>query len=772
MQPRHSLPPSVVVGLCLLVGAPAHAQGPTGRDSERAKNDRNGAQIKIEVPTERPTLKVAALPPSAITLDGVLSEAVWAEAEAITNLTMIEPQQGGLPAGKTIVKVLANATQIVIGVLCNDPDPSGIVSNSKARDTELDAEDHIVIVLDTFRDERSGYVFAVNPSGTRFDGLVTKQGTDVNSNWDAVWEARTARDSSGWSAEIRIPIKSLGFKPGLSTWGLNIERRVERLQETSRWSGANLDYQIFQMSRAGLLTGLPKFDVGVGLSIRPAISTGAAKLSPDEARTFTRDLSLDVTKKLGPNLLGSLTVNTDFAETEVDVRQTNLTRFEILFPEKRTFFLEGADIFDFGLRMDEVLIPFFSRRIGLTDAGDQIPIDVGGKLNGRVGNTNVGALVVQTRDSSGLGIGNAAMGALRVKQNIFAESSVGMIATVGDQLGRGGSWMTGGDFTYQTSHFQGDKNLHVGGWGLINRRNDLEGDTRAYGFGVLYPNDRWKFRVTSAHIGDGFDPSLAFVPRAGVDVWQGAFGFEPRPEKAGIRRMVHDIDLFLVNDLDHTWQSYNWKIKPFDWLLESGDRFGVAFSRVGDRPQESFAVFETDESAVQIPAGSHEWKRYQVRGESAPKRLVNVELKWESGGFYGGTLDSIEAKVALRLSLFKVEFGAEQNRGSSATWTTLTPPSGRRVTQVAGGDFTQNLYNTRLELKFSPDLQLSSFVQYDNESASLGTNTRLRWTFHPSGDLFVVYNHNLQRSLNDLNQRIFQFDSNALVVKLQYAWRP
>jgi len=772
---------SVGTILLLLFASTAQAQPPRGQEKGPTENGRDSKapgktpaakEHRTDVASEQLTLRAGALPASGISLDGLLSEAVWEDVDSIANLTMIEPQEGGVPAGRTIFKVLANATEIVIGVLCNDPNPAAIVSNSKARDAELDDEDHITIVLDTFRDGRSGYVFAVNPSGTRFDGLVTKQGTDVNSNWDAVWEARTTIDQKGWSAEIRLPIKSIGFKPGLSSWGLNVERRVERLQETSRWAGASQDYEIYQMSRAGLLTELPKLDVGLGLSIRPAITAGGEKRSPDESGIFTRDFSLDVTQKLGSNVVGSLTANTDFAETEVDVRQTNLTRFEILFPEKRSFFLEGSDIFDFGIGLEDVMIPFFSRRIGLGEEGVQIPIDVGGKVNGRVGRTNLGAMVVKTRNASDLGTGEATMGAVRVKENIFAESSVGMIATLGDQLGRPGSWMTGGDFTYQTSRFRGDKNLLVGGWAMVNRRDDLEGDKRAYGFGIVYPNDRWNFNLTSARLGDGFDPSLGFVPRNAVHVWQGAVAFEPRPERARIRQMFHDTSVLIVNDLDRQWESYEWKVKPFDWLLESGDRFGVEFKREGDRPEEDFAVFETDESAVFIPADSHEWKRYRIEGNSAPKRIVSGEVKWESGGFYGGTLDSIEATVVLRQSLFKVEVGAERNMASSETWTTLTPPSGRRRRATEGGRFTQNLYNTRLEVKFSPDLQVSSFLQYDNESASFGTNTRVRWTFHPSGDLFVVYNHNLQRSVNDLNRRVFEFDSNALVVKLQYAWRP
>jgi hypothetical protein len=219
---------------------------------------------------DRPTLRAGTLS-SPLTLDGVLSEPDWAAADAIANLTTVEPEEGGVPAGQTTVKVLANSKEVVIGVQCADTDPAGLVSFSKARDSDLEQEDHVLLVLDTFQDGRTGYVFAVNPSGARFDGLVIVQGEDVNPNWDAVWEARTARGEQGWSAEIRIPIKSIAFQKGQTSWGFNVQRRVQRLQETSRWSGANRDYEIYQTSHAGLLTDLPGFELGWGLSIRPAL---------------------------------------------------------------------------------------------------------------------------------------------------------------------------------------------------------------------------------------------------------------------------------------------------------------------------------------------------------------------------------------------------------------------------------------------------------------------------------------------------------------------
>ncbi|NJD19940.1 MAG: carbohydrate binding family 9 domain-containing protein, partial [Gemmatimonadetes bacterium] len=307
----------------------------------------------------------ASLLRDRITLDGRPTEAAWAGADSIAQLTEVEPRQGATPSARTVIKVLATSDALVIGVVAYQPEGVALVSYAKAPDSELGSQDHIRIVLAPFLDGRSGYVFAVNPSGARYDALVTNQGEGENKSWDGVWEAKTVREPLQWSAEIRIPVLSLTFREGLDRWGLNIERRIQSLQETDRWSGASRDYRVDQTSLAGYLAGLPLFDLGRGLSVRPAFTGGAGKPAPDTTPVGTLHPSLDATQRLGPNLLASLTVNTDFAETEVDTRRTNFTRFPLLFPEKRVFFLEGADIFDFGPGGESDVLPFFSRRIGL-----------------------------------------------------------------------------------------------------------------------------------------------------------------------------------------------------------------------------------------------------------------------------------------------------------------------------------------------------------------------------------------------------------------------
>src|SRR6478672_9275473 len=298
-----------------------------------------------------PSLRAGALPPT-IVIDGRLTEPAWESADAIDAFRQTEPVEGAPPTARTVVRVLADEHALVIGVLCDEPAPADIVSFSVQRDAVLDSEDHIRIVLGPFADGRSGYVFAVNPAGARYDGLFKPGGSTENADWDGIWEAATARVPTGWSAEIRIPVLTLAFKPGLHEWHFNVQRRIQRRLETDRWASPVRQYVDTQTSRAGRLTDLPDFDLGVGLTVRPAVTAGGGIPAPDASVESDFQPSLDINQRIGANVLASGTVNTDFAETEVDTRRTNLTRFPLLFPEKRTFFIEGDDIFSFGLGLE------------------------------------------------------------------------------------------------------------------------------------------------------------------------------------------------------------------------------------------------------------------------------------------------------------------------------------------------------------------------------------------------------------------------------------
>ncbi len=677
-----------------------------------------------------------------ISLDGVLDEDEWKQAIGIDALTMVEPETGSKASLRTTVKILVDKSNIYLGVTCYEDDPGNIVSYSKARDSDLRGEDYIKFVFDTYQDSRSGFIFAVNPYGSRYDALVSRFGESENFNWDAVWSAKSRIHEKGWTAEIKIPVKTLSFDKNLNEWGFNIERRIQRKLELNRWTAISNDIPIGQTNNAGLLTGLPAFNLGIGLIIRGSTNLDYNN-SFEEASKTEWNNSLDITERFTPDISGQITVNTDFAETEVDSRRTNLTRFPLLYPEKRSFFLQGADIYEFGFGLGHDIIPYFSRKIGLLK-GQPIPLLVGGKLDGKVGNTNFGGLVTHMGKVDSL-VNPTTLGVVRVKQNIWKESSIGFLTTVGDPQGRPGSYTTGADFTYKTSSFRGDKNFLIGVWGLINSRDSLVGDKSTFGIALDYPNDLWDIYAGYKRIGDAFDPSLGFVPRKGVNMYRLVVDYMPRPEIKLIRQFFFESSYSLVTDLSNKWESYRVFTAPVHFRLESNDRFEFNLVPVGEQLTEPFEIAD----GVILQPGAYHWMRYRLELETASKRKINGEITWWFGSFYNGTLDQIELQLNVRpFSFLNLEFSFERNIGF-----------------LPEGDFVQDLWASRILLNFSSDLQLSSFVQYDNESRNLGTNSRLRWTFSPKGDLFVVYNHNM---LDELTDR-WAYQSNQLILKLTYA---
>lgn len=695
-------------------------------------------------PAARPELAAGRIT-EKIRLDGRLDEQAWGGADSIATLTQTEPTEGGETTGRTVVKVLADEGQIVIGIIAYDPDPTAIVVFDTRRDASLRDEDNVRIVLDPFLDGRSGVVFSVNPNGARYDALVSPGGENENSDWDAVWDATAVRTEHGWSAEIWIPIRSLTFRSDLRRWGFNVERRIQRLQESSRWASPERDYSFTQTSRAGLLTELPAFSVGVGLSVRPFVTGSGGKPAPGAGVDTDQRVGLDLTQRLGANLEATLTVNTDFGETETDARQTDLSRFPLFFPEKRAFFLQGSDIFDFGLGLGRDVIPFFSRRIGLLE-GREIPLDGGTKLTGRIGNTNIGGLLVRTGDEEDLTPAST-MGVVRVKQNVLAESSAGFIATAGDPQGRDGSWLAGTDFTYQTSRFLGDKNFLVGAWGLLTDRDGLEGDKSAFGLKVDYPNELWDASVTFKRVGSGFDPSLGFVSRQGTNRLDLGVSFSPRPGWDLVRQVFFQFRGSLVTRVDGSLESWQVFTAPINLRLESGDRVEFNVIPQGEGLLEPFEISD----GVVIPQGRYDFLRYRLEARTASKRRLSGTISWRFGDFFTGTLHEIEVSSSWTpVSLFTFELSTETNVG-----------------RLPEGNFTKNLLQGRVRLNFSSDLELSSFIQFDNDSDVLGTNTRLRWTFRPVGELFVVYNHNVR----DTSGGGLAFESNKLIVKTSYEFR-
>jgi hypothetical protein len=693
-------------------------------------------------PTQAP-VAVAGLA-EGMRLDGVLDEPAWARATAIGPLRQRDPQEGAPPSEETEVRVLVDADNIYFGITCRDRSPSAIVSTQLARDADLEVDDRITVVIDPFFDHRNGFFFVVNPAGARADGQISNNSERLSFDWDGIWDARTRTTDEGWAAEIVIPLKSLRFKPGQTVWGLNIERQIKRLQERDRWASPRRDIWIGNLTAAGQLTGLTGLQQGRGLDLRPFLSGG------EESGDGKLKAGLDVFKSLTPSLTASLTLNTDFAETEVDARQINLTRFELFFPEKRTFFLEGAGVYDVaGLGTTNAdLIPFFSRTVGLLNE-QEVPILLGLKVSGRASGYNVGLLDVETRRTT-LEEGPLAaqnLLALRVSKNLFAQSWIGAIATRGNPSGTGANDLIGFDSRLATSRFRGGKNLSLDVYAL---RTDDSASRRvdyAYGFRLDYPNDLWDVFLHWKRIGEGFNAAMGFVPRTGIRKTNLGIAFQPRPERWGVRQFFFELEPELITNLHGRVE--NWRVftAPFNLRTESGEHLEWNYIPTFERLEAPFEI----QPGLFIPPGSYRWTRFRTEVNTATKRPWVVDVAFWYGGFYRGRLHQLAPSLTLKPNAHvSLVFQMERDEAS-----------------LPQGDFITQLFSGRFNYNFSPNATWSNLVQYDSESRILGFQTRFRWTVRPGSDLFVVVSRGWYRRFD--GDYLPSFDKGS--AKVQYTIR-
>lgn len=696
-------------------------------------------------PAGRPSARATRIQ-GTIRVDGVLDEPEWAGAVPIGPLVQRDPNEGARASEETEVRVLYTETTMYFGIVCRDRTPSGIVSTQLTRDADLGSDDNVLIALDPFFDQRNGFFFQVNAAGARADGQIANNSEHLTLDWDGIWDAAARITPDGWVAEIAVPFKTLRFKPGQTVWGLNVERKIKRRNEVDRWATPLRDSWVSNLGQAGRLEGIEEIHQGRGLDIRPYLSGG------EENRDRTLQAGIDVFKNLTPNMNASVTVNTDFAETEADARQINLTRFPLFFPEKRAFFLEGAGVFDIAATNSHTLVPFFTRRIGLL-RGREVPILVGTKIVGRQSGYNIGVLDVQTRgvdefEPDGGRLGGQNLLAARVSRNILRQSWVGAIFTRGNPEGTGGNTMAGADVSLATSTFRGNKNLSASFFFL--RTDDEATGTTDYSFGgnVDYPNDLWDCSLGWRQIGDDFHPGLGFVPRAGVRRFSPSMAFKPRPGGLGIRQLFFELRPVWVSDLHGVVQSWEVFSAPFNAEFESGDKVEFNVIPQFERLTEPFEIAD----GVVIPVGPYRMNRWGVQAETADKRPVSVKAELMWGGFYSGTRHDIALGVTFKPSthvLAAVQFE-------------------RNDVTLREGAFSARVVTARADYNFSPDVSWANLVQYDSESRVLGVQSRFRWILKPGNDLFLVLNRGWYHRELD-NRYLPRFDRGS--VKLQYTFR-
>ena len=695
----------------------------------------------------------------SITIDGVLDEPIWSVAPKIGDLIQRQPVPGRAATERTDVTLLNDRDHLYIGVMSYDAEPRRVIGTQMARDASLSADDRVEILLDTFRDQRSAFYFATNPSGALVDGLVASG--QLNADWDAIWNVRTSRTDRGWIAEFAIPFKSLGFPAARTVWGFNIARHIYRKLEEDRWSGARLDTQFYQVSEAGEITGLVGLTQGIGLDVRPFLA--ARSLHVGGRDTATGKPGLDVFYNITPSLKLTATFNTDFGETEVDARQINLSRFSVLFPEKRSFFLQGAGVFGFASTGPEPaggippagadVYPFFSRQIGLL-GGEEVPIDAGIKLTGTVGRTDVGLLGVRTGDIAIVSEKNFLVG--RVKRNLFQQSYVGAIFTGGHPAPGQSGRTYGADMRLATSRFLGrPNNMVVNAYAARSVNEGAPGRDWSYGFSAHYPNDRFNAQVALREVQENFRPALGFVQRDNVRMLRMAASYNPRPTGfLNVQQMFHDIYYTRFTRLDvgevESWDLY---VTLLDWHLSSGDNLHGMFD-FNPTYERLFEPFEIS-PGVHLQPGEYRFTRFRSNLLStATKRRLSGSINLTYGGYWSGKAEQVSTSLTYKLPpRFTVAVSSNQ------TFARL--PEGRFIARI----FTLNA-----SYAASPTLSLSNLVQYDNRSRNLGWQSRVRWTLQPGNDLFIAFNQGWIQE-DDRASRRFRTEDRKVSAKFQYSFR-
>ena len=664
-----------------------------------------------------PDVLTASKISTVVKLDGMLDEADWAKVPHILNFTQRELNENSAATERTEVAVLYSPTELYIGVWCFDTEPDKIIAQKMKWDFDFGAEDDFEIILDTYSDKRNAYLFVINPNGAQFDALIMDNGRQVNSDWNGVWYTAVTRTDKGWFAEVRIPFSTLKFSAANEqSWGANFERNIRRKREQVFWQGWSRDSNLEQVNRAGTLSGMRDLTRTGVFEFRPYVLGGAEK-DRGTAATTTSGLGLDFNYIINPTVKLDFTINPDFAQVESDEMIVNLTRFSISLPEKRQFFLEAQNFFDFPL---ERARPFYSRRIGIF-RGEETPILGGVRFLGKMSHTTLGVMVLQTEKTDAVSSKNFSI--LRWKQDLGEQSSVGVLAIGAAQAGRFNG--TGGvDALYSTSELFGDKNFQVGGAFAATYTSDRESSTgSAQRLFLSYPNDLIEFDAAWERAGLNFNPEVGFLNRTSYQVFTAEFKVRPRPKfLPWVQQMeFKPIELdYYIDDITREMQSVYMEFRPLGLQLKSGESFEFNIQRNAENLIEDFEIRD----GYVIRAGRYWTNRGEVQFETFDGRPLVASLGVNWGKFYDGTSTEWEAQLSWKMNRYFSTSVSYQRTDIRL------PGSGFAIDEVVG----------RMNFSLTPRLFGSAFAQWNNDEDRVLFNFRVTWIPKPGASLYFVLN--------------------------------
>ena len=720
----------LVLILALWPASPQQANGP---DYATARLERRLKAMKI---TEK------------ITIDGSLDEAVWANAPRATDFIQNEPREGEPSAEQTDVRVLYDNQNLYFGLYAHDSNAAHLVVSDLKKDFSTDGGDTFEVVLDTFHDQRNGYIFSTNPAGAKADSQMINEGREVNLNWDGVWYVKTRIVDDGWIAEIAIPFKTFKFRASdVQTWGINFHRnlRSQLRNEDSFWSPIPRIYNLQRVSLAGMLEGLEGISPGFNIRVKPYVTSSLAQNGATGVRKGDGDFGFDVKYGITSGLTWDFTYNTEFSQVEADEQQINLSRFSLFFPEKREFFLENSGIFKFG--GGEIAtqgagtsavgndVMFFSRNIGLSPTNEAVPILGGTRLTGRVGSFEVGFLNMQQRSYKNSAATNFTVG--RLRHNIMANSDIGVM--IMDKEIRDSprfNRLIGTDANFRFGQFTTVNAFLVKSSTPGVDSDDLEGRL-AFG----YTDRAWQIKTAYNNIQRNFTNEMGYVPRRGVQRYDADFRRTFRPNNKWIRLMTPHAVVDYFADPGGNFDS-----KYIDLHFSINFQNG-AFFEAGQNPSVELLrkPFSLNGGRNVVPAGLYKNSEYFSFFRPDPSRRFQPNARFATGPFYTGYKHSYSFGETFRLNnKFNTSLNFTHNNIS-----------------LADGRFKTNLLTARVNYSYSTNVFLNALVQYNSDQRQWSSNVRFNVIHRPLSDFFLVYNERRNSLSGDLIDR-------ALIAKVTY----
>ena len=659
-----------------------------------------------------------------------------------------EPLETQPATERTEVRILYDSRHIYFGVHCYD-DPSRIVANELRRDLSMDLDDNFAILIDPTLSHRSGYIFQVNPLGTQRDGEVIEEqapATDsiVDPSWDGLWISAAKITSDGWTATIAIPFSTLNFRgASLVSWGINFRRFIRRKNEEDEWSGYRRVFGFWRVSQAGRLEGLSEIESGRLLVVKPYGLAGAQAIQGQPWNGLHTG-GVDIKYGLSSNLITVGTVNTDFSDADVDQQQFNLTPYPIFFPEKRRFFLEDSDVFNFLLWNQDLF--FFTRQIGIDPVtGQEVPIDAGGKIAGHVAGFDLGVMDVKTRAEGPNPYANYAV--MRLKRALTPGSYVGFIAADKESGSPTDPRNRSGGLDAKFLLFQ---NLNLRGYYAKTWTPGLHGHNTALGGRLTYANN-W-FNIYAGHgvTERNFNAEMGFITRTDDQPTIVTVTFTPRPHLDGIREV--DLGGAFFDDPNTANKLIYREWSPsLQVLFNNGAVAGVfpqdVIYQVLQQPLHLY-------KAISIPVGSYRFATHQVAYTSAGNRRFTYTGSYQWGTYYSGDLKTYALTAQYRPNPHLV----------------LAVNDTLNAFRLPQGNFNIELAGLQLSYAFNRFLNASAFIQANTaDTKAASGNFRLRYTFRPDSDLYIIYNKGSRFQAIAAGNPM-QVRTERFAVKVTYSW--